>query len=282
MATVRSRAPWGSRRGPRRPPPAVDVARRTGAQPPGGQVSLPREVCATARLVDLSLPIYHEMPIWSGEPKTAVIDYFRIGRQAGDAEIMNMKLLVLCGHAGTHTDAPAHLRVDGPTLDGCPLERYVGPARVLDLTEHHGGGRDIDAADLLQPGRAHLLTAGRRLLLRTGWDRHLGTERYFDKVAMPKLTVAALSLLAERRVGLVGVDTPSVNPYLDQHAALFQGVEPPVAVELLTNLSALPSDRDVFLICLPLRIREGDGSPVRAVAVVEDGDGAAWSDIGER
>ena len=232
-------------------------------------------MCPTARLVDLSLPIYHEMPIWSGEPKTAVIDYFRLGRQAGDAEIMNMKLLVMCGHAGTHTDAPAHLRRDGPTLDDCPLDRYVGLARVLDFA---GRDRDIGPDDLL-PAHEAQLVPGRRLLLRTGWDRHLGTERYFDKAAMPKLTAEALALLAERRVGLVGVDTPSVNPYLDQHAALFRDEEPPVAVELLTNLDVLPVDRDVFLICLPLRIRGGDGSPVRAVAWVSD-DGAPPEGVG--
>ncbi len=225
-----------------------------------------------AKLVDLSLPIYHEMPIWSGEPKTAVVDYFRIGRRAGDAETMNMKLLVMCGHAGTHTDAPVHLRPDGPTLDGCPLERYVGAARVLDFSRHVG---DIGRMELALHDQE--LVPGRRLLLRTAWDRHLGGERYFDKEAMPKLTVEAMELLAERRVGLVGVDTPSVNPFLDRHAAIFGGPEPPVVVELLTNLGSLPADRDVFLICLPLRIRAGDGSPVRAVALV--GEGGVWPEI---
>ena len=42
--------------------------------------------------------------------------------------------------------------------------------------------------------------------------------------------------------------------------------EPPIVVELLTNLDTLPDE--IFLICLPLKIREGDGSPVRAVALV--------------
>ena len=207
------------------------------------------------------------MPIWSGEPKTGVVDYFRLGRSAGSTEAMNMKLLILCGHAGTHTDAPVHLRADGATLDDCPLERHVGPARVLDFTEHQG---DIDAADL--ESYSQEITPGRRILLRTSWDRHLGSPRYFNKDAMPKLTVAAMRWLVARRIALIGVDTPSVNPFLDRHAAIFEGSAPPAVVELLTNLTALPGDEDVFLICLPLRIREGDGSPVRAVALV-GGDG---------
>ena len=226
------------------------------------------EVLETVMVIDLSLPIYHDMPIWSGEPKTGVIDYFRIGRHRGDAEIMNMKVLFMCGHVGTHTDAPVHLRDDGPSLDQCPLERYVGPARVLNF---NGRETDIERCDL--EAHAEQIVAGRRILLRTGWDRHLGSEQYFDKQAMPKLTVPAMEYLVERGVALVGVDTPSVNPYLDQHVSIFGGETPPVVVELLTNLGSLPTHEDIFLICLPLRIRDGDGSPVRAVALVGS-DGA--------
>lgn len=219
------------------------------------------------RLVDLSLPIYHEMPIWSGEPKTGIVDYFKMGRQAGDQEIMNMKLLLMCGHAGTHIDAPYHLKADGMNLDQVPLERYIGPGLVIDLSKK-GPGEDIDVRDLAP--YADRLKPGARLLLRTGWDRHLGTPTYFDKEAIPKLTTDLMRWLNEKQVGLVGVDTPSVNPYLDKHKVLFESGNPPVVLELLTNLDQLPAGQEVFLICLPLKIREGDGSPVRAVALLED------------
>jgi|YNPNPStandDraft_1061719.scaffolds.fasta_scaffold02051_7 kynurenine formamidase len=218
-----------------------------------------------SRLVDLSLPIYHDMPIWSSEPKIGVLDYFKIGRQAGDREIMNMKLLLMCGHAGTHVDVPYHLRPEGQNLDQVPLERFIGPALVIDLS-HKGAGDAIDVPDLAPyEGR---IRPGARLLLRTGWDRHLGTPLYFDKEAIPKLTPQLMRWLNERRVWLVGVDTPSVNPYLDRHVVLFESADPPVVVELMTNLDQLPAGQEVFLICLPLRIREGDGSPVRAIALI--------------
>ena len=42
---------------------------------------------------------------------------------------------------------------------------------------------------------------------------------------------------------------------------------PPSILELLTNLDKLPAE--VTLISLPLKIREGDGSPVRAVALID-------------
>jgi kynurenine formamidase len=217
-------------------------------------------------IVDLSLPIYHEMPIWSGEPKIAVTDYFRLGRNYGQEEVMNMKLLIMPGHAGTHTDAPSHWVAGAWTLDQVPLERYLGPAWVLDMTHKRAGGEDLTVADLGPHEKK--ITPGCRLLLHTGWDVNLGTERYFDKEALPKITPDLMRWLSEKRVALVGVDTPSVNPYPERHRVIFEAPEPPVVVELLTNLDKLPEQ--VFLICMPLKIREGDGSPVRAIALVPE------------
>jgi arylformamidase len=218
------------------------------------------------RIIDLSIPIFHDMPIWSNEPKISVTDFFKLGRRQGDDEIMNMKLLVMCGHAGTHTDAPSHMRADGWTLDQVPLERYYGPARVLDFT-HKKPGEQLEIADLLPYEK--LITPGCRILIRTGWDKHLGTSLYFEKEQLIKMTPELLRWFNTKQVGLVGVDTPSVNPYIDRHAAIFSSETPPIVVELLTNLDQLPTDREITLICLPLKIREGDGSPVRAVAIVE-------------
>jgi kynurenine formamidase len=220
---------------------------------------------APQTIVDLSLPLYHEMPIWSGEPKVGVFDYFKMGRVAGDPEIMNMKLLLMCGHAGTHTDAPRHLTESGWTLDDVPLSRYVGDAFVVDLSAKPAG-EDFSIADFMP--YAHRLTPGARMLVRTDWDRHLGTPMYFNKALMPKFTPEVMRWLNERNVGLIGMDTPSLNPYLDLHRVIFETPEPPVIVELMTNLNLLPADKLFTLICLPLKIREGDGSPVRAVALV--------------
>lgn len=220
------------------------------------------------RLVDLTLPLYTGAPIWSPEPKTVIADYFAIGRNFGAAEQMNMKVLYMAGHAGTHCDAPKHLRAGRPSLDEMPLERYVGRASVVHLPDKGFDDPWIMVADL-----AHLserLGAESRLLVHTGWDRYWeeDNETYFDQHKAPKLHLETLAWLRDRQVGLIGVDMPSVNALLDQHATVFDAEMPPTIVELLTNLEQLPDE--VELICLPLKIREGDGSPVRAVALVEE------------
>ena len=220
------------------------------------------------QLIDLTLPLYSGAPIWSPEPKTVITDYFTIGRKYGAAEEMNMKVLYMTGHAGTHCDAPKHLRAGRPSLDEVPLERCVGTAAVAHLT-HKGFDDPWITPDDLAPVRDRV-SEGSRLLVHTGWDRHWeqDNETYFDQHKAPKLHLETLAWLRDEKVGLIGVDMPSVNALLEQHATVFDAEMPPTIVELLTNLEQLPDE--VELICLPLKIRDGDGSPVRAVALVED------------
>ena len=220
------------------------------------------------KLIDLTLPLFSGAPIWSPEPKTIITDYFTLGRAYGAEEGMNMKVLYMSGHAGTHCDAPVHLRSGRPSLDEIPLERYVGRTSVAHLPDKGFDDPWIAIADL-----KHLsdkLGEGSRLLVHTGWDRFWETDNqtYFDQQKAPKLHLETLAWLRDRKVGLIGVDMPSVNALLEQHATVFDAEMPPTIVELLTNLDQLRDE--VELICLPLKIRNGDGSPVRAVALVEE------------
>ena len=222
------------------------------------------------RMIDLTLPLFTGAPIWSPEPKTVISDYFTIGRDYGHVEMMNMKVLFMSGHAGTHCDAPKHLRAGKPSLDEVPLERYVGEAVVAHLP-HKG----LDDPWIMVSDIEHLaedLVEGSRLLVHTGWDRfwEKDNETYFNQQLAPKLHLETLAWLRDRKIGLIGVDMPSVNALLEEHATVFDAEMPPTIVELLTNLDQLPER--VTLLCLPLRIQEGDGSPARAVALVDESD----------
>jgi arylformamidase len=41
----------------------------------------------------------------------------------------------ISAHTGTHVDAPSHFLKDGKTIDQIALERLIGPAKVIDLTD---------------------------------------------------------------------------------------------------------------------------------------------------
>ncbi|MCC6627749.1 MAG: cyclase family protein [Chloroflexi bacterium] len=212
------------------------------------------------RVVDLTVPIagdYPHRPIAFETISTVAERGAAITRVTFDT------------HWGTHLDAPSHSLIGARTVERLDLARCCGPAHCLDLTQRGAAGSRIDVADLAPV--AALVTPGVRLLLHTGWSRQFGSAAYHRD--FPVLTVAAAAWLAERRIGLLGVDVPSVGPtwpadrteLIAVHQALL-GAEI-VIVECLTNLAALPAEGFTF-VAAPLPFVGSDGSPVRALALV--------------
>jgi kynurenine formamidase len=189
----------------------------------------------------------------------------RIGQEG-----YNTTTLTLYSHAGTHMDAPRHFLDGGRTIDRLDLEKCVGPAMVIDLS-HKAPNSLITVDDLA----AHHDRIGRgsRLLLRTDWDLHAEQPDY--RTSFPRISLELATWLVGRGVWLVGLETPSVASLQDKaeltavHQTLLAGEV--VIVECLANLRDLPPH--VTLIALPLKIDQGDGSPIRAVALVEEQHG---------
>lgn len=161
-------------------------------------------------------------------------------------------------HLGAHADAASHYGRDGATIDAMPLERYVGPCRVIDVSRARSGAarRRVSIADL---GEAPI--DAERILLRTAsapdpeqWhDGFLGLE--------PEL----VDHLAGCGVRLVGVDTPSVDTAdskdLPAHARCL--AREVAIVEGLVLRDVAPGRYE--FIGLPLRLEGCDGSPIRAL-----------------
>ena len=171
-------------------------------------------------------------------------------------------------HTGTHIDAPAHILPGTATLDQLPPETFIGSAFVLDVSKLTGGQIDLS---LLQPHRT-LLEQSCFLLLRTGWEQHWGEEEYFRNY--PVLSRDAAEWLATLDLKGLGMDCISADPadqlLLPNHRILLgSGM---VIIENLKNLGKLPeySQKQFDLICLPLNIRDADGSPVRAMAILNN------------
>lgn len=210
------------------------------------------------RIVDLSHDLAPEMPLYPGTmaprfKETATID----------SDGYREKRISLCVHSGTHVDAPAHIIKGAATLDQLPVQTYWGQASLVDVSLT--GKLAITLDDLL----LHADAIGRYpfLLLHTGWSRYWGSESYFS--GFPALTPEAALFLVDAGVNGVGLDTPSADA-MDarglpiHHILLGAGM---IVVENLTNLEGLPETGFSFA-CLPLKIRDADGSPVRAVAIL--------------
>ncbi len=222
------------------------------------------------RLIDLSHPLEAATPPWPGNPPTAVDSLSAIPAERGPGQrgapgtpvCCNTSAFYTCNHTGTHMDAPAHFYNGVPTIDQVPLDHCIGPAVLIDVSHLRARG-EIAPADLI-PHQDAIASTG-KVVFRTGWSSHWDQDDYFSDY--PVLSEATAAWLVERRVHLVGVNTPSVDyePHPAHYLLLGAGM---VIVENLTGLEWIGTD--IFeLIVAPLKLRGLEASVVRAVARVE-------------
>jgi arylformamidase len=200
------------------------------------------------RFIDISPPLSPRLAVWPGD-----VPFSRDVTSHPDGTTFSSIATTL--HVGSHADAPLHMVPGAPAIDAIPLETWIGSCQVVEARVPPRGRVRLE--DLSEsPG------AG-RLLVKTGTfhDR----EHFAGDFA--GLDPSLAQELAALGVVLVGIDTPSVDPYEDEafeaHRALVRA-----GVTWLEGLvlAHVPPGR-YELIALPLRIEGGDGSPVRAVLV---------------
>lgn len=209
-----------------------------------------------SRVIDLTLPL-------KSGARGVEMETARVLEKDG----WNAKTLHVYSHAGTHMDAPVHFGVNDETIDAVALDRCMVPAWIVDLAGI--APRSLITKDHLGETEAKIKT-GEGLLLRTGWSAYVGQEKYRNDA--PRISVELARWCAERRLAILGVEQHSVADVnnLEElstvHKILMEaGV---IIVEGLTNLGAITKERVMF-IALPLKIADGDGAPVRALAVEE-------------
>jgi kynurenine formamidase len=208
------------------------------------------------RIIDLSLGIEHGSPTFPLDPKTGVLVHHTIKSMK-----YNITQLILSTHLGTHLDAPFHFFDDGRTVDALDLAKCIGPAHVIKLGGIGPGG-EITVGHLKPHEK--LFRSGAKIILNTGWSKQFPQDRYFQE--MPGITVDGAKWIAEKEVGMLGLDLPGVNPTdWEEVHKIFLSREI-VIVEGLAHLDEIRMD-EVFFIALPLKLKGRDGSPVRAVAV---------------
>ncbi|MFP3914453.1 MAG: cyclase family protein [Actinomycetota bacterium] len=170
-------------------------------------------------------------------------------------------------HHGTHLDAPSHVAVDGADIEGVDIAACMGPCVLVQVD----GEDNVTRADL--EARAGELEGHTRVLIKTPNSERIRGETRFhpDYVA---LEPSAAEYLVERGFRLVGIDYQSV----DDFETLVTEERSPVHDILLGSECLVLEGTDLrraspgeyVLLALPLRLQEGEGSPVRAVLLDPD------------
>jgi arylformamidase len=211
------------------------------------------------RLVDLTHPISADMPVYPGTEAPLI----QVGcslEEHGFAE----KKISLYSHTGTHIDAPAHLLKDYKTLDQLPIDHFYGKALVISCENING---KIIEVSLLEPYKEKIKDV-EFLLIHTGWGQYWGTDRYFTNYQVLSLESAIwLSNFNLKGIGLdtISADSADTHDYHIHKVFLKKNI---IIIENMKNLDGL-TDITITLSCFPLSFMDADGSPVRAVALIE-------------
>jgi arylformamidase len=199
---------------------------------------------------DISQTLKEGLAVWPGDPEFIRRPALRIT----DGDSSNVSTLRMGTHTGTHLDAPFHVDDSGKDVTAITLKSLIGPARVVRFS----GETCIRAGDLERLNWEGV----ERVLFYTRRDDE--SESRFDP-GFIYLHEDVAEFMAGRGLLLVGIDSPSVDPYgsldLPAHKILLG-----LGTVILENArldGILPGDYN--LICLPLKLAGGDGAPARAI-----------------
>jgi kynurenine formamidase len=214
--------------------------------------------------IDLSHTVEDGMVTYRGLPAPVVADF--LTREQSRAQYdpgteFQIGRIDMCSNTGTYVDSPFHRYADGDDLDALSLDRLADLDAVrIDVTGTEG--RAVD-----RPTFVPYDIAGKAVLVHTGWDRHWGTDRYFE--GHPFLTERAARHLVDEGASLVGIDSLNIDNTTagarPVHSILLAAGIP--ICEHLTRLAALPVDGFRFT-AAPVKVKGMGTFPVRAYATV--------------
>ncbi len=237
------------------------------------------------RVIDLSMPVHNDMVVFPRVTRPTMLMYedwegFAEGVGAAEHGVTSLTahyLTILGDHVGTHIDALKHLVPGKPGPEGIPLEYCYGDGVLLDF-RHKENGAGITAADVEEALRRidYEIKPLDLVLIWTGAGSYIEEERYLSEHS--GMTREATLWLIERGVKVMGIDAVTFDPpvwamferkqFWEAHRVMYEHEY--YHVENLCNLEQIPQSHGFTLSMLPVKWVGTTGSPVRAVAIVED------------
>ena len=203
------------------------------------------------KIYDVTVPISPKLPVYPGDPGIDLDQVFSLVK--GDPA--NVTRINMGSHTGTHVDAPYHFIETGQKLDELKLEIFMGRTHVLEITAPVITESVLSEFDFTDKTRVLFKTRNSYL-----WDR--GPEFIKEYVYIEP---RAAEVLVKEGIKLVGIDYLSVEKFgsttFETHLELLKnGV---AIIEGLNLRDVEPGDYE--MICLSLRLADGDGAPARVI-----------------
>lgn len=163
------------------------------------------------KMYDLTQRLSVHTPPWPSYMPLG-IQYFKRIAGAHIGQGANGQIITTSNHVGTHIDGEIHFYANGRSVGDVPLEEWVGPGVVVDISN------DVEDYDLYTPDLLMSkveIQKGDILLINTGyhkfgWDQPESDEvRYFVKHPGPDPTFHEWAL--DMKIKWIGVDCGSAD-----------------------------------------------------------------------
>lgn len=229
-------------------------------------INLLEQVKQNASVVDLSYTMEENMPAWPTHARygSVVYESYDFGAEAVHS------MVTFSEHSGTHIDAPRHFIPGGCPIDQLPPTAVMGRGVMIDATfVQPRGVLTLDDIHRFEKTQGEI-RRGDVVMLRFGWDEkyHLQPDCKDFLENWPGLSREGADYFVQKGVAAVGCDALSLDAFggecVCHHALLGNSI--PI-LENICNLSKLPVY--TYVIGLPLKFKNGSGSPLRLIAFLE-------------
>jgi kynurenine formamidase len=229
------------------------------------------------RFVDLTHTLREGVPSFSPYIR-------RVMKSIDHGDFYNSNIIQMAEHQGTHMDAPSHIG-GKKSINEIPIHICFGPCNTIDLT-HKKNGEYVWPEDIKRyENKYGNINKEEIVLLNYGWDnqwkikskknQQKGLSNFYKN--FPGLSKDAANYFGDLGIKMIGTDTPTIDAYTNFEKALSSAIVEPAhkallidhgitIVECLKNLDKIPI-KGAYFFAFPLKIYQGSGSPVRALAL---------------
>lgn len=245
-------------------------------------------------IVDLSQSFGRNTPLWPWPGQMTDVMIERVAYIERDQKLTTRITTKM--HVATHTDAPAHVLVDGKYIDAMPLSSYYGTGVVIDMQKAKWEVITPEDLEKAEPR----IEEGDFVIINTGWHKYWKQDNYTYFNYAPGFYKEAGEWFVEKKVKAVGIDSSGIDhpmahppadkymPWVVEEYKRVRGKHPDEDFPLyepchklllgngIPNFENVGGDVDkvsgkrVILAGFPLNYEQGDGSMVRLVAIVEE------------
>jgi len=195
-------------------------------------------------VIDLSHLMHSEMPVYPGSE----LPEFKVIHTIEEEGFRETKMSIY-SHTGTHIDASGHMLQNGNFLENMEINSFFGKAIILDFDNRENPLINLGTL-LLHREKINKVEF---VIIMTGWSKYWGENKYYENY--PYLNKEAAEWLSEFNLKGIGIDAISIDISNNM-----------IIIENLTNLEAVKNEYFILSV-LPLKYKNSDGSPVRAIAI---------------